>query len=371
MATTTTNYGFDVPTSSDLVKNGATQIALLGQDLDTFLFRPFTRNAVLNSSFNVWQRGTSTAGATGSTNGYAADRWQGYRGAFASGMTLSRQVTGDTTNLPFIQYCARVQRDNANAGTNSVNISQNLETFVSIPYAGRSIVLSFYARAGANYSSASSALLASINSGTGTDQNGTTGAGYTGNTSVIAQTVTLTTTWQRFSVVATMPSTATEFYTNFAYTPVGTAGANDYFEVTGVMVEVGSQASPYAAATPTYATELAACQRYYQVISRNDAFAIGMCPSSSAASAPMPLLGEMRVAPTIVIPAVGLSSGQIIFLSAIGGGPATTGTITANQITKNGFLYVGAGFTASFVSGDSSFLYTPSPTDVVKASAEL
>ena len=35
MATTTTNFGFDVPTSSDLVKDGATAIALLGQDINT------------------------------------------------------------------------------------------------------------------------------------------------------------------------------------------------------------------------------------------------------------------------------------------------------------------------------------------------
>jgi len=37
MATTTTNYGFDIPQSSDLVKDGATAIALLGQDIDTAL----------------------------------------------------------------------------------------------------------------------------------------------------------------------------------------------------------------------------------------------------------------------------------------------------------------------------------------------
>lgn len=35
MATTTTNFGFDIPQSSDLVKNGATAIAELGQDIDT------------------------------------------------------------------------------------------------------------------------------------------------------------------------------------------------------------------------------------------------------------------------------------------------------------------------------------------------
>lgn len=37
MATTTTNYGFDIPQSTDLVKDGATAIATLGQDVDTQL----------------------------------------------------------------------------------------------------------------------------------------------------------------------------------------------------------------------------------------------------------------------------------------------------------------------------------------------
>jgi hypothetical protein len=44
MATVTTNFGFDIPQSSDLVKNGATQIALLGQDIDT-TFAGLTVNA--------------------------------------------------------------------------------------------------------------------------------------------------------------------------------------------------------------------------------------------------------------------------------------------------------------------------------------
>jgi hypothetical protein len=37
MATTTTNYGWDIPQSTDLVKDGATAIAALGQDIDTAL----------------------------------------------------------------------------------------------------------------------------------------------------------------------------------------------------------------------------------------------------------------------------------------------------------------------------------------------
>jgi hypothetical protein len=52
MATTTTNFGFDVPTSSDLVKNGATAIALLGQDIDT-QFAGLTINAQTGTTYTA------------------------------------------------------------------------------------------------------------------------------------------------------------------------------------------------------------------------------------------------------------------------------------------------------------------------------
>jgi hypothetical protein len=44
MATTTTNYGFDIPQSTDLVKDGATAIATLGQDIDTAMFTALGTN---------------------------------------------------------------------------------------------------------------------------------------------------------------------------------------------------------------------------------------------------------------------------------------------------------------------------------------
>jgi hypothetical protein len=62
-------------------------------------------NPVLNSAFQVWQRGTSVA-VSASTVVYTADRWEIIAGT-SQATTVSRQVTGDTTNLPNIQYCAR------------------------------------------------------------------------------------------------------------------------------------------------------------------------------------------------------------------------------------------------------------------------
>jgi hypothetical protein len=295
MATTTTNYGFDVPTSSDLVKNGATQIALLGQDLDTFLFRPFTRNGVLNSSFNVWQRGTSFT----ATSVYTADRW--YK-AGNTPHTFSRQATNDTTNLPNIQYCLRAQRDSGSSATGLVQLANMFETVNSIPYAGKTVTFSFYARAGANYSPTSSALSAQVRTGTGTDQN--LFSGYTGSATPITVAATLTTTWQRFSGTATLSSSATEMCVYFEALPTGTAGANDYFEVTGVQIEVGNQASPYAPATPTYATELAACQRYYYRNTSGSLYGLmvnaGYFSSTTAYYPSVQFPVPMRIAPTSV-----------------------------------------------------------------------
>lgn len=214
------------------------------------------KNGVLNSNFSVWQRGTSI---TCSSTAYGADRWQAYR--TVAGATISRQATGDTTNLPNIQYCARVQRDLANTATTAIFMAQSFESVNSIPYVTKTVTYSFYARAGSNYSSASNALTVIVSSGTGTDQNVLTS--YTGANNFISQTATLTTTWQRFSYSATVPTTATELGAYFYYTPVGTALTNDYFEVTGVQLEIAASASAYSPNAATFQGELAACQRYY------------------------------------------------------------------------------------------------------------
>jgi hypothetical protein len=260
------------------------------------------KNRVLNSNMSVWQRGTSIA--TGAAFTYGADRWQSYRAALATGMTVSRQVTNDTTNLPFIQYCARVQRDSGNTGTGTLNFYQSFESVNSIPLAGKTVVLSFYARAGANFSSASNALSVALFTGTGTDQN-VGSAGYTGNVNAISGTATLTTTWQRFTYSATLTATTTELSPLFQYTPVGTAGANDYFEITGVQLEAANTASPYAPNGATYQAELAACQRYYwRTSAESKAYnvysTLGIASSTAAARFAIANPVAMRTAATAV-----------------------------------------------------------------------
>jgi hypothetical protein len=249
----------------------------------------------------VWQRGTSfnSQGSLGSA-AYTADRYQFYRGGGITGGTLSRQLTADTTNLPNIQYCARIQRDSGNTSLATLYLLQTLESVNSIPFAGKTVTVSFYARAGANYSNVSSQLNFALNSGTGTDQNVL--SGFTGSANVVTINFTLTTTWQRFTVTGTVSSTATQlgFYPNF--TPVGTAGAADYVDVTGFQIDIGSVALPFRTNGATIQGELAACQRYYirtlaSVTDANHALGFG---NSSTQTYFQATLGEMRVTPTVL-----------------------------------------------------------------------
>jgi len=134
---------------------------------------PSASNPVLNSAMQNWQRGTSfsfAASTAASSSTYTTDRWQTKTNANQA-VTVSRQATGDTTNLPFIQYAYRYQRNSGQTGTGDLDMIQNFESVNSIPFAGKTVTYSFYARKGADYSAASSALAARIFTGTGTDQN--------------------------------------------------------------------------------------------------------------------------------------------------------------------------------------------------------
>jgi hypothetical protein len=259
------------------------------------------KNGVLNSGFNVWQRGTSISLAANAGITYLADRWATQTAANQA-CTVSRQTTGDTTNLPFIQYALRYQRNSGQTGTDALSIIQPFESVNSIPFAGKTVTFSFYARAGANFSAASSLLYYLVRTGTGTDQMPFNA--YTGGSTSFSAAVTLTTTWQRFTATATIPTTATEIAPQFYYIPVGTASTNDYYEVTGVQLETAGTASAYSPNTSTYEAELAACQRYYfRSNNSGNGFArygIGRASSSTNIEAPIYVPVPMRVAPTSV-----------------------------------------------------------------------
>jgi hypothetical protein len=304
---------------------------------------PVQQNPVLNSAFQIWQRGTTFTASSAAT-GYTADRWLGYRSV--AGGTISRQVTNDTTNLPFIQYCARVQRDSGNNSTATINFYNGFESINSIPYAGKTVTLSFYARKGADYSSTTTNVL--LTTGTGTDQNPV--SGFTGSSNVLSSTLTPTTTWARYSYTVTIGTTATQIAIAILQNPLGTAGAADYLEITGVQLEVGSVATPFKTYAATLQGELAACQRYYvRNKTGNAAGRLFMNGGSFTTSTnAFVLLGfpvEMRVPPTSI------DFGGILGLWDW----ATDITITNLALTATGGGNLASLVTVTVASGGTQF----------------
>ncbi len=253
------------------------------------------KNVVINGAMDIWQRGTANVTTA---SAYTADRWQKES---ATHYGVSRQTTSDTTNLPNIQYCARVQRTSGSTSLSGMGFAQSIENAQSYQLIGKTVVMSFWARAGANYSAASSALTTTLYSGTGTDANVT--SSWSGTATVATSNITLTTTWQRFSITGTVASSATQLAVYINANPSGTAGANDYYEITGVQVELGSVATAFTRAGGTIQGELAACQRYYFRLGGNQVYQVlggGTANGTTQCDVQTPLPVTMRVIPSSV-----------------------------------------------------------------------
>jgi len=332
------------------------------------------KNCVFNSGFDIFQRtsapttGITTAGGVA----YSLDRWVSWAVTGTGSMNASQQVTGDTTNLPFVRYCARIQRTAGNTSTSLLQFAQALENTDSARFLGQTVTFSFYARKGATYSGVSNTLAVIVQTGTGTDQSWWN---MTGTAQPINTSATLTSTWQRFQYTATLSSTATQLGFAVGFNGVGTAGATDYFEVTAVQLELGSIATPFAKmGSGTVQSELSSCQRYYQRNTVPTAAYAALSPagwvfSNYRGTWGIPLSVPMRATPT------SLDTGNIACLKAATDTRYSTGTwaLGGSNGTNNSIqeVFYSHG-TGVFTQGDLVVIQTNSASNqYIGFSAEL
>jgi hypothetical protein len=184
---------------------------------------------------------------------------------------------------------------------------------------------------------------------------------------VINQNATLTTTWQRFQYTATVPTTSTQLAIYFDFTPVGTAGADDSYDITGIQLDVGSVALPFRTYAATIQGELAACQRYYYVAASGAGKAIGTGSyvTGSLVYVYVPFNVTMRTTPTLVS-----TTGTNYYTVYVNNGfdGMNSWTIQTANTTSAG---ISNGTEASSTQGFSGFAFTENASSSVAFSAEL
>jgi len=231
-------------------------------------YLPPFRNALINGDMRVNQRETSTnlasltAVATVTPGSWVTDRWNVYRPGFAAGASIG-QGTGMTySDIPFaeagIATYGRIGRTATTSATTAIYCDYNMESQDSYRLVGKQVTLSFYYRNGTNFSD--NFLTATLYSGTGTDQPLRSGTFTSFATTAFAKS----SSWVRATATGTVPTSATQVCLRFSYTPVGTAGNADSFDVTGVQLETGSVATPFE--VRPFPVELATCQRYFEIL---------------------------------------------------------------------------------------------------------
>ena len=226
-----------------------------GQSAD---FTAERKNFVINGNGYINQRYGINPGVASSSNStinsYAMDRWRTYGGPgtfFLSSRVDAGAGEGDQTYIRF-------QRQNGDTNTNQMGIAQGIETIMSKQLAGKTVTLSFRARAGSGFTPTNNGLTSQVYGGTGTNENP---VGMTGMSSLGVITHQLTTSWQTFSTAIAIPSDRTQCTVAFSHVPTGTAGGSDYYDIREIQLEIGSVATPYE--YKPISQEQNDCYRYY------------------------------------------------------------------------------------------------------------
>jgi hypothetical protein len=255
--------------------------------------------AIINGGMDIWQRGTSFSGISSST--YSADRWI----SVLAGTSISCTATQDTS-VPSANYKYSLKYQQLTTTATSITsytARQVIEQSNVLALLGKPVTLSFWYRSNKT-GSHGFRILETYNTG-GTDQ-------------ATTFTVNAADTWEYKTIAITAFSAVTAASASptgigalvdigFRVNDAGftTLSANDYFQFTGVQLEVGSVATPFSRAGGTIQGELAACQRYYYRVS-SDATQVwaqlgfGSATSTTNALCNLPLKVSLRVVPTSV-----------------------------------------------------------------------
>jgi hypothetical protein len=318
-------------------------------------------NKLLNGDFGIWQRGTSIS--VTATGAYSADRWLNVFDGTAGTKTISQQ-TFTPGSAPVIgyesPYYLRVNQTVASAGQTAHGLTQRIEDVRS--FAGQTVTLSFYAKAAAAFTRQISFTQAFGTGGSTTLQD------------VVTSPFTVGTTWARYSFTVAIPSVAgkTIGSDSFLEAVIGLPLNSTFtFDVWGVQVEIGSVATRFNTATGNPASELAACQRYFQrfdVTSGN--IGSGVIQTLTTTYISLNFKTTLRKTPTL---ASSLAGNNVKVMNYAGTQFPVTAVSSQVSGTNNMLFLATTGTLTgpSIAVGQAAMFFVSAGTDYIEVNAEL
>lgn len=270
-------------------------------------------NLVLNGNFDVWQAGTLLASGTGAR--YLADQWQHNSGGSTYTASQQSYVVGQTAVPNEPQFFNRSVVTSVAGVGNFALLVQTIENVRN--YAGKTVTLSFYAKA-------DTAKNIAIEYVQGFGSGGTPSAAVG---SIGVTTIALTTAFQKFTIITAIPSISgkvigtTDFTSSTQLVFWFDAGSNfntrtnslgqqsGTFDISQVWIEEGSVSTTFP--LRAYGQELGFCQRYYEIGNgRVDAYNI----AANLISFLYPFKITKRITPTVTLSnsGYGNASGAVI-----------------------------------------------------------
>lgn len=336
-------------------------------------------NLLDNGSMQVQQRGTGArtcaANAAVTSAAYVVDRW-GCSVNVGSGVA---QGTALTTGLPTGATGGMKLVRQSGVLTQPICTIHEVLTSRTLPAAGGPVTLSFYAEALTGLAADNGGVInAYIIYGTGTNDGlGTMTASpaltpaWTGINATLTKAITLTTSWARYTLSATLPGTATEMGVEICFTPTATgSGATDGFAVSLAQLETNPAASLFE--FRAYNDELLEAQAYYMQWA--DPAATVELPSSCFVTAAnttvkcgVNLPVTMRVAPTTAI-GTSTSFGIVVTAGTAGTCSALTATASSNSLNSIGVTCTTAG---TIALGSATPLIGAATGGILSASADF
>jgi hypothetical protein len=267
------------------------------------------KNRIINGDFRFNQR-NFTSNSTDNT--YNFDRWVQANGGSTGTLTITPQTftpgTAPVSGYEAINYVQCVTA--AGASTNTFALyNQYIED--TRTFAGQTVTLSFWAKATSGTPKIATEIGQNFGSG-----GSPSAAVYTAGGSV-----TLSTSWARYSTTISVPSVAGKTFGTTANTSYLAATLwlssgstfntrsssiglqNATFQIWGVQLEAGSTATAFQTASGTISGELSLCQRYYVRWGGGSIYefiGLGVGATSTVASINVNMPVQMRVPPTSI-----------------------------------------------------------------------